>query len=80
MVFLEFRDGMNIQGIKIIMERVVDVQGENIRENSFYVLNIITDLMRQQIYVRGRSCVIAIKNGIQEDAALQCEMAGILGF
>ena len=80
MVFLEFRDGMNIQGIKIITERVVDVQGEDIRENSFYVLNIITDLMRQQIYVRGRSRVIAIKNGIQEDAALQCEMAGILGF
>ena len=71
---------MNFQKIKIITERVADIQGEDICKNSFYVLNIIADLLRQQIYVRCRSRVIAIKNSIQEDAALQCEIMAYLDF
>lgn len=80
MILLEFCDGMNLKRIKIKTERVIDIQGEDVREYSFHVINIITDSLRQEINIRGRTRVAPIENSIQEYAALQGEIAGIPRF
>ena len=80
MVILEFGDRTNIKRIKIKAERIIDIQGEDVRKYSFHVFNVITDLLRQQINIRSCPRVVPIENGVQEDSAFQSEIAGILGF
>lgn len=74
MVILEFGDRTNIKRIKIKAERIIDIQGEDVRKYSFHVFNVITDLLRQQINIRGCPRVIPIENGVQEDSAFQVKL------